>query len=73
MKTKAAVMTVVIGAILALGWLAERDVRDARYAESNARSADDHPIVQAYDLKDLPIFRSREYVKIIRLQDNLEP
>jgi hypothetical protein len=73
LRRKIAVIVIVFSCITGVGYKLDQGMRVARYSETINKPRDDISIVHTFDIPPFPIFRSREYVKIIRLQDNLEP
>lgn len=76
---KAAVCAIVFALLLAGAWLAERQLRgeprtEAADAMDEARgAAAAHGAARAYGPPPHAQFRSREYVKILRVGDGTEP
>jgi hypothetical protein len=70
LRRKVAVIVILFASFTIGGWMLNQDIQEARSTETRNRPIDDISIVHTYELPSKPMFRSREYVKIIRLQEN---
>jgi hypothetical protein len=66
LKARVAICVTVFAVLLTGGWMTERRIQHHRAAGLYALPAEDVTIIHTYEMY-YPVFRSREYVKIVRL------